>query len=235
VTTDHIPQPGDLLGYVNGQPVWLFAGGDEPQVEPDDTDDADDATDDWTPPTRDEWDRLQAAKKRASDESAARRKYLQQHGIDHRTGEKAGGDEPPPPAPAEPAPAPAVDRVALQREIQAAVQKAVAKTELKYKPALEKNAVKAALDDSGCDPAYRDLIRNSLDLTDVEYDDEGRAVGLDDQIAALKIQYPQVFSKKSAPTPRRTGGAAEVDGGQRQPPPAAKKSWMDQINDQMSA
>lgn len=233
--TDYIPQPGDLIGYVNGQPVWLFGGGDEPQVEADDDADTDDEAAEWTPPTREEWERVQAAKKKASDESAARRKLLQQHGIDHRTGEKVGGDEPAAPAPTEPTPTPTVDRAALQREIQAAVAKAVAKTELKYKPALEKNAIKAALDDSGCDPAYRDLIRNSLDLTDVEYDDEGRAVGLDDQIAALKIQYPQVFSKKSAPAPKRTGGAAAVDGGQRQPPPAPKRSWMDQINDQMTA
>ncbi|HWB36091.1 MAG TPA: hypothetical protein VHA75_08710 [Rugosimonospora sp.] len=227
-----------IVGYVNGRPVWLYSGADDPVVEPDDEPDGDEGdappADNWTPPTRDEWERLVAAKKKAADEAAVRRRWLQQHGIDHRTGRKAGDDDPEPAAQQPAASAPQVDPVARKREIDAAVAKAVAKTELRYKPALQATAVKTALDNSGVDPAFRGLIKAALDTTDLDYDDEGNGIGLDEQIAALKLEYPQAFAaKKTTPAPRRTTGAAEVDGGRKPAPPEKKLSWQDRINQQM--
>jgi hypothetical protein len=233
-------KPGDLLGYVNGRPVWLIGGGDgEPVVEPDDEGDGDEGGDgagEWTPPSREDYEKLQASHSRAQREAAERRRLLREHGIDPRTGKKAdGGSDPEPndPAPA-PAAAPQVDKATIKRAVESAVEKAVAQTELRFRPALEKHAVKAALDAAGVDPAYRGLISRSLDLTELDFDDEGNAVGLDDQLAALKVEYPQVFKKTAAPAAsRRTGGAAAVDGGQTQPPPAPKKSWIESIDGQM--
>jgi hypothetical protein len=229
-------KPGDLVGYVNGRPVRLFGGADgEPVVEPDDDPEGDaDDTPEWTPPSREDHEKLQAALGRAQREAAERRRLLRDNGIDPRTGKKSDGADPasddPTPAPA----APQVDKVALKRAVDAAVEKAVATTELRYRPALEKHAVKAALDTAGVDPSYRGLIARSLDLSELDFDDEGNAVGLDDQIASLKVQYPQVFKKTAASgVPRRTGGAAAVDGGQKQPPPAPKKGWLSGIDDQM--
>lgn len=227
----------NLLGYVGGRPVWLLSGADDPVVEPDEPDDADpepEPQDTWKPPTREEWERLQAAQKRAAGEAATRKRLLQQHGIDHRTGQKAVEDEPEPTSQPPAQPAQQVDRAEQRRQIEAAVAKAVAKVELRYKPALQANAVKAALDESGVAPQWRGLITKALDLSDLDYDENGNGIGLAEQLDALRLEYPSAWAEKTPkPAVKRSAGAAEVDGGRKPAPPAAKTKWEQAINAQM--
>lgn len=61
----------------------------------DDTDvsDVDDTvTNDWTPPTQEDYEQLVARERKANAESAARKRYLKEHGIDHLTGKKQTDD-----------------------------------------------------------------------------------------------------------------------------------------------
>src|SRR5438094_560236 len=84
-------------------PVFYADGGEPLAAEPEPDDEpADEPEDDWTPPSRDEYERLVEGKKKADGEAAARRKYLRQHGIDPKTGNKINPDPEPddePPAP----------------------------------------------------------------------------------------------------------------------------------------
>ncbi|WP_213451580.1 phage scaffolding protein [Rhizomonospora bruguierae] len=225
-----------VLGHrANGAPIHWAGGGDGEAVtagEDDDTDDdtGDDETagetDEWTPPTREQWEAAETARRKANREAMERRRLLQEHGIDPRTGKKTGADDDAA-APAEPAGS-GQNPADIKRALKDAADRAAAKTELRYKPALHKLAAKNALDDAGCDPGYRDLVLAGLDMSQVDVDDEGNVSGLDEQITDLKVRYPAVFKQKAAtkrtqgtvPAGAKTSGADAVDGGAKPTKPA---------------
>lgn len=126
----------------------------------------------WTPPTKEEWDALQAEKsttadklKRVNAESASRRQKLAELEKQH---EDADG-----------------------KAAREAAETAVAK----YKPVAIKAAAKAAFIEQGASSARVDRLFRMLDLAKIEFDGDD-ITGLDDQVAELKAEVPELFSPK---------------------------------------
>jgi hypothetical protein len=127
-------------------------------------------TEEWTPPTKEEWEALQAEKtttadklKRANAESADRRKKLVEL---EKKSEDADGK--------------------AQRE---AAEAAVAK----YKPVAIKAAAKAAFIEQGASSARVDRLFRMLDLDKIDFDGDDIS-GLDDQVDELKKDVPELFA-----------------------------------------
>jgi len=79
---------------------------------------------------------------------------------------------------------------------------------------------------------------------DVEIDDEGYdVVGIDEQVAELQEQFPELFRTKETPARRasraagaggRARGARDVDGGDRGRQPQAPRTWAEKMADQLA-
>ena len=221
-------------------PVF-YADGDpaaEPDADPEPEPDDDEPADDWTPPTKEEWESHQAKLKAASGEAAARRKYLRQHGIDPKTGNKLNPDPEP-----EPDDAPVADKSDAPRgltaaEMQRAVDKAVTETQLTGQRQMRTFAVgfNKALSEAGWNGTRLDSLMKLLDLDDVDIDD-GEITGLAEQIDGLKRDWPEFFKRqRSANSSNGAGGsgqngvtAAKVDAADKKPPAPEPKDWVEKL------
>lgn len=92
-----------------------------------------------------------------------------------------------------------------------AAEAAAAETEAKYKKALVNASAKAMLAEAGL-KGKPDRFIKMLDLAEIEVDDDGDIVGLDDQIDSIKTDFPEVFDAKTRAAgkgdPAPKGGAA---------------------------
>lgn len=134
------------------------------------------AGDAWKSPTREEWDTVQAALKKANREAKQRRTELDTL--------KQAGEKP--------------DEKALREAAAAATKEA----DGRWKPRYVAAAAKDALRDAGLRGNPERLLR-LIDHAAVEVDDEGTVAGLDAQVAALKKDYPEFFGR---PTSRDIDG-----------------------------
>lgn len=64
----------------------------------------------------------------------------------------------------------------------------------KYKERAVKSEAKLALKDKGV--ANPDRILKHMDLSDLDFDDDGNLVGLEGKVSELKEDFPELFSKK---------------------------------------
>jgi len=215
-----------------------------------DADDADDDTDEWTPPTQAEWERLQGTLRRASAEAHLRRVLLAQHGINHRNGKPLvvpEDDDTAKPDTTKPdADKPAGDTDVLKRiqtaEARAAA-KAAAETETRLRPALVRAATEAALARAGWSGSNMSLATRLIDpeQVDVETSDDGEPtiVGIDEQIEAIRQEFPGWFKRRkpqpaaddSTQTrqPRVRRGVRDVDGDDK-PPAKPPKTWLEKVS-----
>jgi len=250
-------KPNTIIGYrASGQPIRLHTGanwstfqvtpdegGDDDDEPDDDVDDVDETTDegsgDWTPPTREEWDRTQAGLKRNNAENKRLRllsKALAARGVDPSTDEGrtaldellAGRTVDPDGKPAD---------ASVKTQITRAVERATAKTETKYKGALAAVAVEAALSRAGYSAGEERLARvmKMIDMDEVDVDDDGQVVGIVDQIADIKHDVPEWFqgTTKAPSVVRR--GAADVDAGPRSTKATGDtKTWLERVDKQMT-
>lgn len=235
-----LTRSGPLAGWVHPyrSPFICYAdGGDEPgpadtaavvEVQPDE-----EPADDWTPPSRDEYEQLVAAKKKADGEAAARRKYLRQHGIDPKTGQKTQTDEPDEPEqpaakdPAQPGPTPA--------EIRRQIEKAAAEAELKGRRQTRAlvTGVNATLAEAGWNGQRLNSLMKLIDLDEVEVDDDGEIVGLSEQIDAIKGEWPEFFKRTRSANPSNGAGgsgqngvaAVKVEAADKPAPKSEPKDW----------
>jgi hypothetical protein len=241
--------PWTVLGHRrDGRPIYLVAGGAEgdpvAEPEPDDNpepDPAADPADAWTPPSREEYDNLVAAKRKADAEAAARRKYLRQHGIDPKTGLKVQPDpEPEPDDPPEPDPAKDAPRGATKAEVERAVRKAAAEAELRGLRKTKSLVVgfNEALSEAGWNGSRLGALMKLVDLDEVEIDDDGEIVGLAEQIAQVKTDFPELFKRTrvSANPSNGAGGSgqngvtpAKVDTADKKPPLPEPKDWAEAL------
>ncbi|MEV0220888.1 hypothetical protein [Streptomyces sp. NPDC050704] len=219
--------------YADGDPTAEPDGAPEdepePQTEPED---------DWTPPTREEWETHQAKLKTASGEAAARRKFLRANGIDPKTGQKVNQDLDPEPA-ADPEPGKDDQpRGLTQAEVQRAVDKAVTETQLKGTRQMRTFTVgfNKALSEAGWNGTRLDSLMKLLDLDDVDIDD-GEITGLSDQIDAIKSEWPEFFRRNRSANPSNgTGGSgqngvtpAKIDAADKKPPAPEPKDWVEKL------
>lgn len=163
-----------------------------------DNDDDDEPEEEYVPPTREEWESLSDHKTRLSAE--AKKWRLRATGKDPkwvpRTPEKdtssngsgavSGAKE-----------EPKVDVAAERR-------KAEEETAAKYKAPLVRTASRAAFQEAGlvlpATKSQRDAAFNRvmklIDLDEIDVDDDGSISGVEDQVKAIKRDYPELFTKK---------------------------------------
>lgn len=240
--------PWAILGYrKDGRPIHPIAGGAEgdPVAEADveAEPEADvEPVDEWVPPTREDYDRLVAGKQKADSEAASRRKYLRQHGIDPKTGNKINPD-PEPEADDEPAARPRKDdepRGASPAEVKRAVERAAAEAEIRglRKTKTLVTGLNDGLADAGWNGQRLGLLMKLIDLDEVEIDDDGEVTGLAEQIETAKREFPEAFKRaaRSAGTSNPGAGsgqngapAAKVDAADKKPPAPEPKGWAEQV------
>lgn len=197
----------------------------EPEEEP---------VDDWTPPTREEYEATVAKLKTASGEAAARRKYLRQHGIDPKTGEKAQRDET---EATEAAGEEGQQSGPSAAEIKRQVDKAAAEAELRglRKTKALVTGVNTALAEAGWNGQRLNSLMKLIDLDDVDIDD-GEITGLSEQIDAIKAEWPEFFkrNRQVATSSNGAGGsgqngvpAVKVEAADKPAPRPEPKGWAD--------
>lgn len=242
ITEISVP-PTAVLGYrVDGRPIYPIAGGAEgdPVVEPEPDDEPDETeapADAWTPPTREEWEDHQTKFRAASGEAAARRKYLKQHGIDPKTGNKLNPD----PAPEEEPPARKdgdEPRGLSPAEVKRQIDKATTEAELRglRKTKALVTGVNGVLADSGWNGQRLNSLMKLIDLDDVEIDDGGEISGLAEQIDDIKREWPEFFKRNRSTTANSNAGsgqngapAAKVDTADKKTPEPEPKNWAEAL------
>jgi hypothetical protein len=216
--------------------VCYADGGDDVPVsvepEPDDS-----AADDWTPPSREEYEETISKLKTASGEAAARRKYLRAHGIDPKTGQKAKPDEPDEPEPAAKDDQPQGPSAAeVKRQIERAATEAELRGLRKTKALV--TGVNAGLADAGWNGQRLNSLMKLIDLDDVEVDDDGEIIGLSEQIESIKSEWPEFFKRaRASANPSNGAGvsgqngvpAAKVDAADKKPPAPEPKDWVEKL------
>jgi hypothetical protein len=203
----------------------------EAEVETEET-----PADDWTPPTKEEWEEHQAKLRSASGEAAARRKYLRQHGIDPKTGQKVNPD--PEPEPETPAAKDDEPRGPSQAEIKRQIEKAATEAELRGRRQTRAlvTAVNAGLADSGWNGQRLASLMKLLDLDEVDIDEDGEVSGLTEQLNEIKREWPEFF-KRTRSTTANSGAssgqngapAAKVDAADKKTPEPEPKNWAEAL------
>ena len=116
---------------------------------------------------------------------------------------------------------PKVDVDAVRRETEEAAR-------AKLKPGLVKSAAKDALrsaglilPDKGQDAAYQRAIR-LIDLEEIEVDDDGEVSGVEEQVKAVKREYPELFVRRGAKAVNAGAGSGGDGAGQKKETSANK-------------
>lgn len=139
-------------------------------------------TDAWTPPSKEDWEKLTASAKTARQEAASRRKWLKEHGIDPHSGKKLTSDK--------------------DDEAKDEVAAKLAAADAKARKALT-SAVRASILAAGADKEVADLLIGKIKFDELDVDDDGSVEGLDDQLDDLKEKYARLFEREE-PAPKRT-------------------------------
>ncbi|MFD7999931.1 phage scaffolding protein [Streptomyces mirabilis] len=238
--------PWTILGYrKDGRPIHLIAGGaeGEPVVEPDDTPGEEqeaEPVDDWTPPSREDYEKLVEGKRKADAEAAARRKYLRQHGIDPKTGNKINPDPEPEPDDEPPARKNDTPTGPSQAEIRRQIEKATAEAELRgmRKTKSLVTGVNSALSEAGWNGTRLGSLMKLVDLDEVDIDEDGEITGLAEQIDQVKADFPELFKRTRGSAAASNSGsgsgqngapAAKVDAADKPAPKPEPKGWAQQL------
>jgi hypothetical protein len=199
--------PGTILGYrADGRPIHVIAGGAEPDEGPDidievdpepdpdpapadepepkpkpkppaKPDDPKPGDDDYTPPSKSEWARAQAALKKANDEAKTQR--LRNRELE----EKARGDE---------------------TEHEKALREAREEGEKRFREPMKKSGIRAALAEAGF--TAPDRLMKLIDWDAITVDDDGELVGAEAEVDRVKADYPELLPQdKPKPKVRPTG------------------------------
>jgi hypothetical protein len=239
--------PATVMGYRgNGKPIYNIAGGSGEITTGDNTDDddddsTDDSTDDtdednWTPPTREDWHKLQDAKKKADSEAAARKRFLRDAGFDPKTGkpiekpsvtlddeDTADTSDTVVSTKSDTAP-PTFDRDKFEKQFQRQLDREVQKAERTGRTSSYSliHEVPAALDDAGWNGKNLARMIKLLDLDSVEIDADGiDADALDSQVAELKKDFPEFFKRQRMKDAAKEVADTETIGGGKKKAPVS--------------
>lgn len=197
--------------------------------------------------SRSEWEKTRERLRRANKEAARRRAWLEEHGIDPRTGKPKprptlddSDDEPPLPKPKAKqdeeasSASEAVDVQALQERwqklTQREVEKAATRAEMKYKRPLARAAAEAALARAGWSGKDLSKVMKLIDIDDIDLDDDGNVIGVEEQVEDLKEEFPEWFRRPRVssrkPAASSSGKSTKDVGGADKPPVDTKpKDW----------
>jgi hypothetical protein len=252
--------PNTIVGYrSDGKAIYNIAGGsievepdvDDPKDDDDDDDDDNDPGDEDTfvPPSKEQWEKLLAEKKKADSESAARKRLLRDAGINPKDGSPlkptpkllAVDDDDPeketvPQTDAKRTVEGSDDAKALQKRLQREMERNLLDQEKEVRSE-ERGRAKAlisalpeALQTEGWNGKAMPRILKLLDLDSVEVDEDG-VTGLDDQVQELKRDFPEFFRRtrmKDAAekvADRRTAGG----GNKKTSPAKVDGTWAENI------
>ncbi|MFM9635969.1 phage scaffolding protein [Streptomyces turgidiscabies] len=210
------------------------------EPEPTEPDDDPESVDDWTPPTREEWEAHQAKLKTASGEAAARRKFLRAAGLDPKTGNKLNPDPEPDPVDDPTDRKDDAPRGPSQAEIRRQIEKATTEAELRGRRQTRAlvTGVNAALAESGWNGQRLGSLMKLLDLDEVDIDEDGEVTGLTEQIDDIKREWPEFFKRTRNPAGTSNSGgssgqngtpAAKVDTADKKPPEPEPKDWAERL------
>ncbi|MFJ8995595.1 phage scaffolding protein [Streptomyces sp. NPDC102279] len=201
--------PGAILGYrTDGRPIHVIAGGaedDAPDVEVEDAPEAepepdlepeaepdeapkpkppakkDDKADDFTPPSKDEWARTQAALKKANEDG--KRHRLRNKELE----DKVRGDE---------------------TEHEKALREAREEGEKRFREPMKKAGIRAALAEAGF--STPDRLMKLVDWDSVSVDDEGELIGAEAEVDRIKSDYPEFLPQDKPKAKARPTGAPKT-------------------------
>ncbi|MEU5197284.1 phage scaffolding protein [Streptomyces scabiei] len=177
------------------------------------TDDDDTGSvEEWAPPTKEQWEALVAKENKASAEAASRKRWLRDAGINPKTGEKTS-TETDVSATTEDS---RESRANLKQSEQTGLKKGV--------------AIYAELVSAGVNPKRVDAVLKFLDVDEVTFDDDG-IEGLEEQITALKEDYPEFFKRERM----KTSDASVVGAGNKTvSPTSANQTWEDLVRERFN-
>lgn len=211
---------------------------DDDVVEPDDLEPDDSDTqseDEWTPPSRDDWQKLLDAKKKADSEAAQRKRWLRDNGFDPKTGQKVekpsvklDDDDDIDTGPAakknetKDDDKSKVDREKLEKTFQRQLERETAKAETRGRSTAYSliAEVPAALEEAGWNGKNLPRMIRLLDLDSVEIDDDGvDAEALSRQVTELKRDFPEFFKRsRMKDVAKDLPDTGAVGGGKKQAP-----------------
>jgi hypothetical protein len=241
-------RPGTVIGYrANGKPIYTVAGGsidvtDDDVTDSDDdnddaeTDDSDKPEDEWTPPSREDWQKVLDAKKKADSEAAARKRFLRDNGFDPKTGEPIkkpsvkldddDSDATPAVKKNEDDASKAVDREKLEQTFQRQLERETAKAETRGRSTAYSliSEVPAALEEAGWNGKNLPRMIKLLDLNSVDIDDDGvDAEALSSQVAELKKDFPEFFKRQRMKDAAKDIADTGAVGGGKKKAPASEE------------
>lgn len=250
-------RPGVILGYrANGKPIYNVAGGSEDVVIDDDTDDEDDSDDSdtgtadadaWTPPTKDDYDKLLAAKQKADSEAAARKRFLRDAGFDPKTGKpiqkpsllaNEDDDDSDDDSDQDDKKSPGFNREKFEKQFQRQLDREVQKAERAGRTTAYSliHEVPSALEEAGWNGKNLPRMIKLLDLDSVEIDSDGiDADALADQVGELKKDFPEFFKRaRMKEAAKEVADTSTVGGGKKQAPASEEdQDWKSRLKAQI--
>jgi len=250
VTFENSPltnRPGTVVGYrANGKPIYTVGGGSIDVTDDDvvdDDNDSDDDTDDndedhWEPPTKEDWQKLMADKRKADSEAAQRKRWMRDNGLDPKTGKPVAkpkvevdddddADVLVPSATKQKKDednndSRGFDREKFEKQFQRQLDREVEKAQSGGRRSAYSliSEVPSALEEAGWNGKNLPRMIKLLDLDSVEIDEDGVDYdALSAQVAELKKDFPEFFKrtrmKDAAKEVADTGAAG---GGKKQAP-----------------
>jgi hypothetical protein len=117
-----------------------------------------------------------------------------------------------------------------ERKIREAKEEAAGAAEAKFKKIAVRAEAKAQFAQAGLN-GKADRFLKMIDLEDVEVDDDGEIDGLDDQIEAIKAEFPEVFGDEDdeGNNKRKRKKVSRIDSGNKESKSGGKKSTAEKI------
>ncbi|MDX3230623.1 phage scaffolding protein [Streptomyces sp. ME19-01-6] len=157
-----------------------------------------DDSDDWAPPSRDEWARTQAALKKANDDG--KRHRLRNKELEEKA--RAG-----------------------ETEHEKALREAREEGAKPFRTRLVKAAARVALSEAGVSGAT-DRVLRLVDMEALSVDDDGDIVGLDAEVERVKSEYPEFFQAPARPKAKTRPTAADRKPAEEKPKSSAEQHAM---------
>lgn len=249
-------RPGVVLGYrANGKPIYNIAGGADDVVIDDDTDDDEDDdsvdsdansdADKWTPPTKEDYEKLLAGKAKADSEAAARKRFLRDAGFDPKTGKPiskpsvvADDEDDDDSDPGDQQTSPGFNREKFEKQFQRQLDREVQKAERTGRTSAYSliHEVPSALEEAGWNGKNLPRMIKLLDLDSVEIDSDGiDADALADQVSELKKDFPEFFKRaRMKEAVKEVADTATAGGGKKQAPASEEdQDWKSRLKAQI--
>ncbi len=187
-------------------------------------------------------EQLQTRLHKANYEAAQRKRYLRSNGIDPKTGQRAqadgdGGDTDSTAGDSETegdatAGGSKSKASPQQAVIRRAEERGASRVTEKLMPIVAMQALRAELREAQWTGKDIDRVMRLVDFEQVDVEDD-TVVGIAEQVAEIKSEFPEWFRKPKAETerPPRRRGAADVGGTDRGTrPPNKPKSWVERLD-----